>query len=88
MLQKPVGLRALHGLQRGALLCERGVKFVVAAALLLGAFDQRAQPVGGLEQSVLLCRQGLPSMQGVSSAASSAGRSAAMERTLSVSSAL
>ena len=75
MLQKPVGLRALHGLQRGALLRERGVKFVVAAALLLGAFDQRAQPVGSLEQ-------------GVSSAASSAGSRAAMERTLSVSSAL
>ena len=50
-------IRALHGLQRGALLRERGVKFVVAAALLLGAFDQRAQPVGSLEQPVLLCRQ-------------------------------
>ena len=53
MLQKPVGLRAVHGQQRGALLRERGVKFVVAAALLLGAFDQRAQPVGGFEQPVL-----------------------------------
>ena len=57
MLQKPVGLRTVHGQQRGALLRERGVKFVVAAALLLGAFDQRAQPVGSLEQPVLLCRQ-------------------------------
>ena len=88
MLQKPVGLRAVHSLQRGALLRECGVKFVVAAALLLGAFDQRAQPVGSLEQTMLLCRQGTPSMQGVSSAASSAGSRAAMERTLSVSSAL
>ena len=42
VLQKPVGLRTVHGQQRGALLRERGVKFVVAAALLLGAFDQRA----------------------------------------------
>ena len=58
MLQKPVGFRAVHGLQRSALLHECGVKFVVAAALLLGAFDQRAQPVGGFEQPVLLCRQG------------------------------
>ena len=58
MLQKPVGFRAVHGLQRGALLRERGVKFVVAAALLLGAFDEGAQPVGSLEQTMLLCRQG------------------------------
>ena len=57
VLQKPVGFRAVHGLQRGALLRECGVKFVVAAALLLGAFDQSAQPVGGFEQPVLLCRQ-------------------------------
>ena len=55
MLQKPIGLRALHGLQRGALLRECGVKFVVAAALLLGAFDEGAQPVGSLEQTMLLC---------------------------------
>ena len=40
------------------LLRECGVKFVVAAALLFGAFDQRAQPVSGFEQPVLLCRQG------------------------------
>ena len=58
VLQKPVGLRAVHSLQRVALLRERSVKFVVAAALLLGAFDEGAQPVGSLEQTMLLCRQG------------------------------
>ena len=57
MLQKPVGLRTVHGQQRGALLRECGVKFVVAAALLLGAFDEGTQPVGNLEQTMLLCRQ-------------------------------
>ena len=88
VLQKPVGLRTVHGQQRGALLRERGVKFVVAAALLLGAFDEGTQPVGSLEQTMLSAVRTLPSMQGVSSAASSAGSRAAMERTLSVSSAL
>ena len=39
------------------LLRECGVKFVVAAALLLGAFDEGTQPVGSLEQTMLLCRQ-------------------------------
>ena len=66
MLQKPVGFRAVHGLQRSALLRECGVKFVVAAALLFGAFDQRAQPVGGFEQPVFLCRQGAAVGVGIS----------------------
>ena len=88
MRHEPVGLGAVHPFQCLPLLTKRGVKFVVAAALLLGAFDEGAQPVGSLEQTMLLCGEYRAIMQGVSSAASSAGRSAAMERTLSVSSAL
>ena len=53
MRHEPVGLGAVHPFQCLPLLTKRGVKFVVAAALLLGAFDQRAQPVGGFEQPVL-----------------------------------
>ena len=58
MRHEPVGLRAVHLFQCLPLLTKRGVKFVVAAALLLGAFDEGAQPVGGFEQPVLLSRQG------------------------------
>ena len=88
VLQKPVGLRTVHGQQRGALLRERGVKFVVAAALLLGAFDEALSRSAALSRRCSSAVRTLPSMQGVSSAASSAGSRAAMERTLSVSSAL
>lgn len=60
MLYEPVGFRAVHGLQGRFLLGQRRVKLVVAAALLLRAFDEGAQPVGGLQQALFLGGEQFP----------------------------
>jgi len=47
---EPVGFRAVHGFQRRFLLGKGRVELVVAAALLLHALDEGAEPVGGFQQ--------------------------------------
>ena len=88
MLYEPVGFRAVHGLQGRFLLGQRRVKLVVAAALLLRAFDEGAQPVGGLQQALSSAVSSSPEMNGDSSSLNSSGRRPVMQRTLSVSNAL
>ena len=89
MLYEPVGFRAVHGLQGRFLLGQRRVELVVAAALLLHAFDEGAQPVGGLQQALFLSAvSSSPEMNGDSSSLNSSGRRPVMQRTLSVSNAL
>ena len=78
MLYEPVGFRAVHGLQGRFLLGQRRVKLVVAAALLLRAFDEGAQPAVSSS----------PEMNGDSSSLNSSGRRPVMQRTLSFSNAL
>ena len=88
MLYEPVGFRAVHGLQGGFLLGQCRVKLVVAAALLLHAFDEGAQPVGGLQQALFLGGEQFPGDDRDSSSLNSSGRRPVMQRTLSVSNAL
>ena len=89
MLYEPVGFRAVHGLQGRFLLGQRRVKLVVAAALLLHAFDEALSLVGGLQQALFLGGDAtFPEMNGDSSSLNSSGRRPVMQRTLSVSNAL
>ena len=85
MGHEPVGLRAVHGFQRGFLLGQCRVKLVVAAALLFQALDQGTQPVGSLASSAV---SSSPVRKGATSSASSSGSMAVMLATLSRSMAL
>ena len=51
---EPVGLRAVHGFQRGFLLGQCRVKLVVAAALLLHALDEGREPVSSFQEPLFL----------------------------------
>ena len=64
MRHEPIGFWAVHSFQRRFLLGKGCVKFVVAAALLFHAFDQGAQPVGGLEQALFFGGKQLPGDEG------------------------
>ena len=88
MRHEPVGLRAVHPFQCLPLLTKRGVKFVVAAALLLHALDEGRESVSSFQEPLFLGGQQAPVMKGLTSSASSGGSRRVMESTLSASSAL
>ena len=88
MLYEPVGFRAVHGLQGRFLLGQRRVKLVVAAALLLRAFDKALSRSAAFSRRFSSAVSSSPEMNGDSSSLNSSGRRPVMQRTLSVSNAL